>query len=140
MQAWQSFVAMGARPAAETLQQQLRRAGRRDMPRVARPATQSNPFQLTARELEVLTLLCKGLKNSAIAGQLVRSVRTVDHHLAAIYVKLGVATRSEAVAAALLAGIGSADRGPPRSDDAAGGLARHRRPAARKNGQVPEPK
>lgn len=84
-------------------------AGRRDLPRVARSATQANPFQLTGRELEVLSLLCKGLKSSAIAEQLVRSVRTVDHHLATIYTKLGVTTRSEAVAVAvaLQAGVGS---------------------------------
>lgn len=105
--AWKQFVEMGARPAADALHQELRKAGRRDLPRVARPATQANPFQLTAREIEVLSLLCKGLKNSAIAEHLVRSVRTVDHHLAAIYAKLGVTTRSEAVAVALQAGIGS---------------------------------
>ncbi len=108
LQAWKQFVSMGAKPAADALYEQLRKAGRRrDLPRVARPATQANPFQLTTREVEVLSLLCGGLKNAAIAERLVRSVRTVDHHLAAIYAKLGVTTRSEAVAAALQAGIAS---------------------------------
>ena len=106
LQAWRQFVAMGAQPAADALQRQLRKAGRRrELPRVARPATQANPFQLTTREVEVLSLLCGGLRNAAIAERLVRSVRTVDHHLAAIYAKLGVTSRSEAVAAALRAGI-----------------------------------
>jgi DNA-binding CsgD family transcriptional regulator len=105
LRAWRQLDAMGARPAADALRQQLRKAGRRDLPRVARAATQSNPFQLTAREIEVLSLLCEGMKNAAIAERLVRSVRTVDHHLAAIYAKLGVGSRAEAVARALQAGI-----------------------------------
>jgi DNA-binding NarL/FixJ family response regulator len=53
----------------------------------------------------VLRLLCEGLKNSEIAERLCRSVRTVDHHVAAVFDKLGVASRSEAVAAALHGGL-----------------------------------
>ena len=71
-----------------------------------RPSTQTNPHQLTAREREVLALLCEGLRNSEIAERVCRSVRTVDHHLAAAFGKLGVSSRTEAVAAALAAGIG----------------------------------
>jgi DNA-binding NarL/FixJ family response regulator len=65
-----------------------------------RPSTQANPHLLTAREIEVLALLCEGLKNSQIAERLSRSVRTVDHHLAAVFAKLGVGSRTEAVVAA----------------------------------------
>jgi DNA-binding NarL/FixJ family response regulator len=105
LEAWRRLDAMGARPAADALRERLRKAGRRDLPRVARPATQANPFRLTAREVEVLSLLCEGLTNAAIAARLVRSVRTVDHHLASVYAKLGVTSRSEAMAKALQAGI-----------------------------------
>jgi DNA-binding NarL/FixJ family response regulator len=79
--------------------------GQRGLPRGPRPSTQANPHQLTAREMEVLRLLCEGLKNSEIAERLCRSVRTVDHHLAAVFAKLGVATRTEAVGAALRTGL-----------------------------------
>ena len=83
----------------------MRAAGVRGLPRGARASTQINPHQLTLRELEVLGLLCEGLKNSEIAERLCRSVRTVDHHVAAVFVKLDVASRSEAVATALQGGL-----------------------------------
>ncbi len=101
------FEHLGARPAADRLRSQLRAAGVRGLPRGKRASTQTNPHQLTAREVEVLMLLCEGLKNSEIAERLCRSVRTVDHHLAAVFVKLGVSSRSEAIAAALHSGIES---------------------------------
>jgi DNA-binding CsgD family transcriptional regulator len=99
------FEQLGARPDAERLRRQLQAAGVHGIPRGQRPSTRGNPHQLTAREVEVLGLLCRGLKNSEIAAHLCRSVRTVDHHLAAVFAKLGVATRTEAMAAALQAGI-----------------------------------
>ena len=56
---------------------------------------------LTAREQEVLQLLCDGLPEAAIAERLVITPRTVGKHLEHIFVKLGVHTRAQAVAAAL---------------------------------------
>jgi DNA-binding CsgD family transcriptional regulator len=96
---------LGAQAAAERLRKTLRAAGLRGVPRGARASTQVNPHQLTEREREVLELLCAGLRNSEIAERLCRSVRTVDHHVAAAFAKLGVCTRAEAIAAAARAGI-----------------------------------
>lgn len=56
---------------------------------------------LTPRETEVLSRLAAGRSNREIAAELVVSARTVEHHLANIYGKLGVRGRLEAVAVVL---------------------------------------
>ncbi|MCG8351243.1 MAG: response regulator transcription factor [Chloroflexales bacterium] len=56
---------------------------------------------LTDRELDVLRLAARGLTNKQIGSELAISDRTVQNHLANIYAKLGVASRTEAVTAAL---------------------------------------
>jgi len=52
---------------------------------------------LTARELEVLQLIGQGLANKQIADRLHISEHTVKFHVSAIYAKLNVASRTEAV-------------------------------------------
>lgn len=59
---------------------------------------------LTDRELDVLRLAAQGLTNKAIGAELFISDRTVQGHLANIYAKLGVTTRTEAVTKALKVG------------------------------------
>ncbi len=59
---------------------------------------------LTEREVEVLRLAAKGLTNKAIGQSLGISDRTVQGHLANIYGKLGVGSRTEAVTEALKRG------------------------------------
>ncbi|HET7563900.1 MAG TPA: response regulator transcription factor [Gemmatimonadaceae bacterium] len=57
----------------------------------------SAPAQaLTPREIEVLTMLAEGLGNKQIAARLGISEHTVKAHVAAIFGKLGVSTRTEA--------------------------------------------
>jgi DNA-binding CsgD family transcriptional regulator/tetratricopeptide (TPR) repeat protein len=101
LEALEIFDRLGARPAASDVRRRLRAAAVQGVPRGLRASTRANPHGLTEREIEVLTLLCEGFRNSEIAERLCRSVRTVDHHLAAAFTKLGVCTRTEAVAAAL---------------------------------------
>ncbi len=55
---------------------------------------------LTERELEVLRLLVAGLSNAAMAQELVITVGTVKRHVNSIYGKLGVNSRTQAIARA----------------------------------------
>jgi DNA-binding NarL/FixJ family response regulator len=55
---------------------------------------------LTARELEVLRLVASGKSNQAIAAELFLSEKTVARHLSNIFGKLGVPSRTAAVAVA----------------------------------------
>lgn len=57
--------------------------------------------RLTAREREVLRALTRGARTSEIADELEIAERTVKAHLANIYQKLGVESRTAAVAIAL---------------------------------------
>lgn len=59
---------------------------------------------LSERELEVLRLVSRGLTNKAIAQALSISDRTVQGHLANVYAKMGVGSRTEAVTEALRQG------------------------------------
>jgi DNA-binding CsgD family transcriptional regulator len=99
------FQSLGARPAASLVAERLRALGVRKIPRGPRLRTQLNPAGLTSRELEVLALLGQGLRNVDIAGQLVVSPKTVDHHVSAILRKLHVPTRAAAAEEAVRLGF-----------------------------------
>jgi LuxR family maltose regulon positive regulatory protein len=55
---------------------------------------------LSAREVEVLTLLSRGLSNKEVAARLFLSVRTVKWYTSNIYAKLDVSSRTQAIARA----------------------------------------
>ena len=71
------------------------------VPRGPRGSPADHPARLTARELEVLEQLSRGMTNAAIGQQLFLSEKTVGHHVSAILRKLDEPTRAGAVAAAL---------------------------------------
>jgi predicted ATPase/DNA-binding CsgD family transcriptional regulator len=64
-------------------------------------ARQQHPYDLTAREEQVLRLVARGLTDAQIAEVLVISPRTVNAHLRSIYTKLGISSRNAATHFAL---------------------------------------
>ena len=96
---------LGATATLAALRERLRMAGMRGVPRGPRTTTAANPAGLTKREMDVLLLLAKGLPNAEIARRLVRSEKTVDHHVSAILSKLAVRSRTEAASTAHRLGL-----------------------------------
>lgn len=60
---------------------------------------------LTARQTEVLHLLCEGLRNAQIAERLQTSEKTVKAHISAIFAALGVSNRTQATIVARRVGL-----------------------------------
>jgi predicted ATPase/DNA-binding CsgD family transcriptional regulator len=65
----------------------------------------SSDSLLTERQMEVLCLVARGCSNKDIAQQLFISPSTVNYHLTAIFNRLGVDTRAQAVAVAAQQGL-----------------------------------
>jgi DNA-binding CsgD family transcriptional regulator len=63
---------------------------------VARPAHEPRPANFTAREVEVLRMIPRGLTNQEIATALVISPNTVARHISNILDKTGLANRTQA--------------------------------------------
>ena len=95
---------------------------RRVLGLVSAPAAGSAPFPaLTSREREVLDLIAAGIRNTEIARRMSIAPKTVANHIAAIFTKLQVADRNQAIILARDAGLGrntptpgTANPWPPR--------------------------
>jgi two-component system NarL family response regulator len=85
---------------------EVARGGRPVLPEIAQRLTE-RMFQpaLTNREIEVLHLLARGMRNKEIAADLKISDETVQGHVKNILAKLSVHDRTEAVAVAVRRGI-----------------------------------
>ena len=96
---------LDARPMADRVRHQLRDLGVESIPRGPTKETLSNPAGLTSRQLEVLRLIAGGSNNEQISDELYISKKTVEHHVSAIYSKLGVSSRLEAMRTAAEVGV-----------------------------------
>ena len=76
------------------------------LPVMSAPERLTGPEEpLTARELEVLQLLAQGLPNKIIATRLHITEHTAKFHVSSILMKLGAASRTEAVTTAARRGL-----------------------------------
>ncbi|MFE9311024.1 response regulator [Streptomyces sp. NPDC088353] len=80
---------------------------------VGPPPRPADPFpELTAREREILDRVARGHGNVRVAAELELAVKTVANHLSAIFAKLGVSGRTEAILLARERGLGGDASGP----------------------------
>ena len=86
------FRTLGAVPWAERAETELRATGE-----TARKRDVSAAEQLTPQELQIAGLVTEGLTNKEIAAQMFLSPRTVDYHLRKVFIKLGIASRTDLV-------------------------------------------
>ena len=93
----EEFERLGARPWTARAHSELLATGMH----LRRSRQASDPDQLTAHELQVALVVANGATNREAAAALFLSPKTIEFHLAHIYRKLGVRTRTE------LAGVGA---------------------------------
>ncbi len=99
------FTRLGARVAAERARARLHELGATRVPRGPRERTRRHPAGLTPREAQVLTRLAEGMSNAEIAARHRVSTRTVEHQVSSVLSKLGVDSRTAAVAEAHRRGL-----------------------------------
>jgi DNA-binding CsgD family transcriptional regulator len=114
-EALQAAAATAAGLGAAPLLAAAAQVGRRGRLRLDQPVSEPRRGSLaglTARELDVLALVSKGLSNRQIAAELFISANTAGVHVSRILAKLGAATRTEAASLArdrgLLGGLPAA--------------------------------
>jgi ATP/maltotriose-dependent transcriptional regulator MalT len=88
-----------ATPAAQLARRLAQRLGvAGELPRIRRgpyATARHHPLGLTQRELQVLGLIAQGMGNREIARRLVRSQRTVEHHVSSVLGKLNATNRMD---------------------------------------------
>ena len=96
-----TFESIDARPAATLARALARRLGlSATLPKVRRGAYAAalhHPLGLTRNEQRVLRLIAEGLGNRDIARRLVRSPRTIEHHVSAVLGKFNATSRMDVV-------------------------------------------
>ena len=102
--ALEGFEALGAGAVAGKLRKTLRDRGV-SVPRGKGLQTRRHVAGLTARQAEVLQLLDEDLSNTEITDRLFISPRTAENHVSAVFDKLDVSTREEAVSRAHANGL-----------------------------------
>lgn len=95
----------GGSPISASVAAYLLRRLRRDEDAPPPEATTPDASPVTPREVELLNLLARGLSYREVAGALNISHHTVGAHIKAIYRKLAVNSRSEAVFEAVQSGL-----------------------------------
>lgn len=86
------FRQVGTRPWEARAEAELRATGE-----TARRRDPSTIDDLTPQELQIAGLVAAGMTNRQIAAQLYLSPRTIDYHLRKVFMKLGLASRTELV-------------------------------------------
>jgi DNA-binding NarL/FixJ family response regulator len=102
---YELLVELGATARAKVAARRLRDLGVRKVARGPRPTTKANAAGLTKREVEVATLVARGLTNAEIADELVLALKTVDHHVSAVLTKLAIPNRRQVQKAAGALGL-----------------------------------
>jgi DNA-binding CsgD family transcriptional regulator len=97
---------LGSRWVAEALESLAARARLRvESPGASAPEAEDQPFDLTARELQVLALVARGATNRQIGAELHMAEKTASVHVSRILAKLDVRSRTEAAAVAHRQGL-----------------------------------
>lgn len=99
------FDGLGARPMHAHVAARLRQLGTKSVPRGPQSRTRANPALLTAREMDVLTLVAAGLSDKEISERLYLSPKTVGQHVSSMLGKLGVKSRTAATHEAVQRGM-----------------------------------
>ena len=98
---YDSAVAAGARMSVEDVIAEIHAILAPDVADAAPPAVAGDRFGLTSREHEVLGLVAQGLSDRAIGQQLGISTATVSRHVANIFNKMDVSSRTAAAYVAI---------------------------------------